>query len=78
VVDVYLVGQGLDFPGYHFERTRRRNLRWWVREKSMAKLRESVRELTRRGNGNRPEHIISKLNRIPVLAEALARVALSE
>jgi RNA-directed DNA polymerase len=62
VVDLHLVGQGFDFLGYHFERTRRDELRRWPRAKSVASLREVVREHTRRCNGNSLEYIISKLN----------------
>jgi RNA-directed DNA polymerase len=58
VVDLHLVGQGFDFLGYHFERTRRDELRRWPRAKSVASLREVVREHTRRCNGNSLEYII--------------------
>lgn len=62
LVDLHRVGQGFDFLGYHFERTRRGNLRRWPRAKSVAKLREQVRQHTQRCNGNSLEFIISKLN----------------
>jgi RNA-directed DNA polymerase len=43
---------GFDFLGYHFARTKRGRLTRWPRPKSLAKLRDAVRALTRRTNGN--------------------------
>jgi RNA-directed DNA polymerase len=57
IVDATLRG-GLDFLGYHFERGYR-----WPRSKSLKKLKESVRDHTRRCNGHSLSKIISKLNR---------------
>lgn len=51
---------GFDFLGYHFERGYR-----WPRKKSMSKLRDTVRMLTKRTNGNSLTTIITRLN--PVL-----------
>lgn len=51
---------GFDFLGYHFERGYR-----WPRKKSMSKLCDTVRKLTKRTNGNSMATIIAKLN--PVL-----------
>lgn len=53
-------GQGFDFLGYRFENGTR-----WIRKKSILKLRDRVRELTRRTCGQSIITIITKLN--PVL-----------
>lgn len=50
---------GFDFLGYHFERGYR-----WPRKKSIKKLRDSIREKTRRTNGNSMECIIKQINPI--------------
>jgi RNA-directed DNA polymerase len=49
---------GFDFLGYHFERGLR-----WPRTKSMQKLKDTVREHTRRRNGHSLRVIISNVNR---------------
>lgn len=51
---------GFEFLGYHFERGYR-----WPRKKSIQKLKDSVREKTKRTNGTSLECIIADLN--PVL-----------
>ena len=51
---------GFDFLGYHFERGYQ-----WPREKSAQKLKDRVRELTKRTNGKSLRVIIAELN--PVL-----------
>lgn len=51
---------GFDFLGYHFERGYR-----WPRKKSLSKLCDTVRKLTKRTSGNSMATIIAKLN--PVL-----------
>ena len=48
---------GFDFLGYHFERGMK-----WPREKSEKKLREAIREHTRRTNGKGLEEIIQRIN----------------
>jgi RNA-directed DNA polymerase len=49
---------GFDFLGWHFERG------WkWPRPKSEQRLRESMRQQTRRTDGRAMEQIISTLNR---------------
>jgi hypothetical protein len=48
---------GFDFLGYHFEQGRRT-----PRKKSLRKLRDAVRENTRRANGHSLERIIEMLN----------------
>ena len=50
-------GQGFEFLGYRFEAGRR-----WVRKKSLAGLRQKVREKTRRSRGNSLACIIADLN----------------
>ncbi len=46
LVDMQLPG-GFDFLGYHFERGHR-----WPRQKSLTKLKDAVRQKTRRANGH--------------------------
>ena len=48
---------GFDFLGYHFERDKK-----WPRQKSLAKLRDNIRGITRRNNGHSLESIIIRLN----------------
>jgi RNA-directed DNA polymerase len=57
IVDAALPG-GFDFLGYHFERGHR-----WPRRKSMQKLRDRLRQKTRRTNGHSLRVIISDVNR---------------
>lgn len=49
---------GFEFLGWHFERGYQ-----WPREKSQAKLKEKIRELTPRNSGQSLQEIVSKLNR---------------
>lgn len=58
IVDARQKG-GFEFLGYHFERGRK-----WPRRSSLKKLRERVRPLTRRTNGQSLAHIIQTLNPI--------------
>lgn len=60
VGDCREAGQGFDFLGYRFEAGQRR-----VRKKSMQKLRERIREATRRTRGESLTKVIANLN--PVL-----------
>jgi RNA-directed DNA polymerase len=60
VVDTTQPG-GFDFLGYHFEGGRK-----WPRPKSLKKLRDHIREKTRRNNGYSLSVIISNVNRILV------------
>ena len=55
---VHAVTDGFDFLGYHFERGQH-----WPRKKSMQKLKETIRSLTRRNNGNSLAQIIERVNR---------------
>ncbi len=57
VVDALQRG-GFDFLGYHFERGYR-----WPREKSLKKLKDTIRAKTRRTNGHSLKEIISEVNR---------------
>jgi RNA-directed DNA polymerase len=49
---------GFEFLGWHFERGYQ-----WPREKSQAKLRERVRQLTPRSSGKSLSQIVNQLNR---------------
>lgn len=64
VVDATQPG-GFDFLGYHFERGMK-----WPRKKSLKKLRDSIREKTKRCNGHSLERIIEEIN--PILRGWLA------
>jgi len=57
IVDATVRG-GFDFLGYHFERGIR-----WPRRKSLTKLRDAIRDKTRRNNGHSLLAIISDVNR---------------
>jgi len=56
IVDATLAG-GFDFLGYHFERGYR-----WPRRKSLAKLKETIRQKTKRTNGRCLQAIIANMN----------------
>jgi len=51
-------GQGFEFLGYRFEAGRKQ-----VRKKSLDKMKDKVRKITRRSNGHSLTEIIAKLNR---------------
>lgn len=51
-------GQSFEFLGWHFERGHK-----WPREKSQEKLREVIRQKTRRTSGQSLESIVEDLNR---------------
>jgi len=57
IVDASQPG-GFDFLGWHFE-----NGCKWPREKSVQRFKETLREQTRRNNGESLGEIISRLNR---------------
>ena len=57
VGDCRIKGQGFEYPGYRFEAEKR-----WVRKKSLHKLKERIREKTRRTRGDSLERIIKDLN----------------
>jgi len=57
IVDATIKG-GFDFLGYHFERNTR-----WPRNKSMQKLKDSIRQKTKRTFGESMKYIIGNLNR---------------
>lgn len=50
--------EGFDFLGYHFERGKK-----WPRRKSLRKLQDSLRQKTRRTNGQELAKIIASVNR---------------
>jgi len=57
IVDAAAAAPGFDFLGYHFSGGRK-----WPRAKSLAKLKDTVRELTRRTNGQSLEALVAALN----------------
>src|SRR6266699_1312601 len=59
VGDCRQAGQGFEFLGYRFEAGRR-----WVRKKSLNRLKNRIRERTRRTRGQSLEQIIASLNRV--------------
>ena len=64
IVNMNETGTGLDFLGYHFEHTRQGRLDRWPRRKSMAKLKDRIRDLTHRANGRSLEETVTRINRI--------------
>jgi hypothetical protein len=50
---------GFDFLDYHF-----RGRKHWVREKSVEKLRETLKPLTQRNNGQSMQYVITRVNQI--------------
>jgi RNA-directed DNA polymerase len=58
VGDCRLAGEGFEFLGYRFEAGRR-----FVRKKSLSRLKDSVREKTKRTRGDSLARIIADLNR---------------
>jgi RNA-directed DNA polymerase len=60
IVDVRI--EGFDFLGYHFATTRRGRLTCWPREKSDQKLKDTVRQKTKRTNGQSLPFIIANVN----------------
>lgn len=64
IVDMNEPGAGFDFLGYHFERVKSGRLDRWPRQKSMAKLKDRIRDLTHRANGRSLDETIRKINRI--------------
>jgi RNA-directed DNA polymerase len=63
-VDMNCPGAGFDFLGYHFAYTRTGKLDRWPREKSLRKLKDSIRAVTRRSNGHSLEQIIRRTNQV--------------
>ncbi|HEV3184886.1 MAG TPA: group II intron reverse transcriptase/maturase [Xanthobacteraceae bacterium] len=59
VGDCRLPGQGFEFLGYRFGAGRR-----WVRKKSLTRLKDRIRERTRRTRGESLERIIASLNAV--------------
>jgi RNA-directed DNA polymerase len=57
VGDCRLAGQGFEFLGYRFEAGRR-----WVRKKSLTRLKDRIREKTRRTRGESLARVIDSLN----------------
>lgn len=63
VVDMNPADSHFDFLGYRFKRSRRGRLMRLVRPKSLRKLRETIKPMTRRNNGKSMEAIGADLNR---------------
>ncbi len=60
IVDVRV--EGFDFLGYHFATTRKGRLTRWPREKSLDKLKDTIRTKTKRTNGHSLRVIIVDVN----------------
>jgi RNA-directed DNA polymerase len=54
---------GFDFLGYRFQGTRR-GIRHWARQKSIRKLKATLRAKTRRTSGHSLQFIIADVNRV--------------
>jgi RNA-directed DNA polymerase len=66
IIDMRQAGNGIDFLGYHFERSRRTGrMNRWPRKKSLKKFKDTIRAKTKRCNGRSLEGIIKTIN--PVL-----------
>lgn len=57
IVDMTAEGSAFEFLGYRFEKGRK-----WPRRKSEAKLKDTIREKTKRTNGTSLERVIASLN----------------
>ena len=62
IVDMNQVEGHFDFLGYRFWRGRKGNLRRFVRPKSKAKLKDKLKQSTRRGTGRSLPAIIARIN----------------
>jgi RNA-directed DNA polymerase len=65
VVDMTVGGNHFDFLGYRFWRSRKGGIARLVRPKSMKKLKDGLKPLTKRANGQSMEAIVKRIN--PVL-----------
>jgi len=61
IVDVHR--DGFDLLGYHF-RTTSRGIRHWAREKSLRKVKQTLRPLTKRKSGRSLQCIVADVNRV--------------
>ncbi len=59
VGDCRQAGQGFEFLGYRFEAGQR-----WVRKKSLDRLKDRVRQITKRTRGDSLAYVIVELNRV--------------
>jgi RNA-directed DNA polymerase len=64
IVNMNEIGAGFNFLGYHFEHTQRGKMDWWPRQKSMAKLKDRIRDLTHRANGQSLDETIKRINQV--------------
>jgi len=63
VVNMGIIGASFSFLGYEFRRKKDgSSIQRWPRKKSLQKLKDEVRALTRRSNWNSLENIIYRLN----------------
>jgi len=54
---------GFDFLGYHFQTVKNGRIRHWPRKKSLDKLKDTIRDKTRRLNGRSLTSIITDVNK---------------
>lgn len=62
IIDMYPTDACFDFLGYRFKRSRKGKLLRLARPKSETKLKDGVRQWTKRCNGNAMEEIIRRIN----------------
>lgn len=62
VVDMTVGGNHFDFLGYRFWRSRKGGIARLVRPKSMKKLKDGLKLLTKRANGHSLEVVVKKIN----------------
>ena len=64
IADLSQPGEGFDFLGYRFQRTRKNGIRRWACDKACKKLRTRIRPIVRRTNGHSMGALIARLNLI--------------
>lgn len=65
IADLHTPGDGFDFLGYYFTRTKRTGrLTRWPRVKSLKKFKDRLRALTRRSSGVSLQEIIHRVNMV--------------
>lgn len=64
IANLNTAGEGFDFLGYRFQRTRAGRIGHWAGKKAVKKLYDRVRPITRRANGHSLERAVERLNPI--------------
>ena len=64
IANLNMAGEGFDFLGYRFQRTRAGRIGHWAGKKAVKRLYDRVRPLTRRTNGHSLKRAVERLNPI--------------